>query len=371
MGCIYRIYNKINGKSYIGQFKKDTPTVRWNRHVRDAKKGSSNAIHKAIIKHGIDAFEVSVLCLCETQEERDKREDELITEYKSMQADNGYNMVRGGKGRAPNFNHKEEHKNKMSVLMTGRKLTPETKEKLSRAKAGKSASEKTKNSIAITSQKKFCDEIFPKRLTEWIIIYNKNGCQPKSNSEDPNEKFAADWRQTIIKKRNNETNKRTRTGLTDEQINILDETPGWTWAAPDSFPEQFENFKLQYEKYEGELSKKGEDENKDRAINWIRMIRQKRRKNDPNLTLEQINILDSCDIWNWKQTTFLTFDEHVKKWIELYKKLKYPPKTSSDIFEERKTANWQHQMRIDYRDKKRRMTQERIDTLNSLEGWVW
>jgi group I intron endonuclease len=371
MGCIYRIYNKINGKSYIGQSKNDTPIVRWNRHVRDAEKGSPNAIHKAIIKYGIDAFEVSVLCICETQEERNKREDELITEYKSMQEENGYNMVRGGKGRAPNFNHKEEHKNKMSILMTGRKLTPETKEKLSKAKAGKPASEKAKNSITLVAQTRFNEDIFPKRLADWITIYNKNGCQPKSNSEDPDEKFVADWRQTIIKKKNNDTNKRTKTGLTEDQIRILNETPGWTWAAPDPFPEQFENFKLQYEKYEGNMTKDGKDKDKDRAINWVRAVRQKKRNNDPKLTQEQIELLDSCEIWSWTQTTFLTFDDHVKNWVEIYKKLKHPPKTSSDVFEERKSANWQHQMRTDYRDKKPRITQYRINTLNSLEGWVW
>ncbi len=32
MGCIYRIFNKIDGKSYIGQTTNDTPKKRWNTH---------------------------------------------------------------------------------------------------------------------------------------------------------------------------------------------------------------------------------------------------------------------------------------------------------------------------------------------------
>jgi hypothetical protein len=372
MGCIYRFYCKTTKKSYIGQYKKNTPDGEWRRYINEAKATENPTRHliRAIKKYGESDFEISVLCLCKTQDELNINEDKYIKEYKTMTNENGYNMVPGGKGRAPNFNHNEEHKKYMSEFMTGRKVKPETKEKLSKAKAGKPASDKNKDSIANAYQTKFRQEIFPKRLAQWITIYSKSGCQPKSNSENPDEKSAAEWRQTIIKKKNNAVNKRTRTGLTDEQVNILNGTPGWTWGT-DPFAEQFENFKIQYEKYEGELSKKGEDKEKDRAINWIRMIRQKKRKNDPNLTSEQINILDSCEIWNWDQTTFLTFNEHVEKWIQLYKKLKHSPKTSSNIFEERKSANWQHQMRMDYRDKKPRMTQYRIDTLNSLEGWVW
>ena len=61
---------------------------------------------------------------------------------------NGYNMVAGGKGRAPNFHHKEEHREKMSKLFKGRKLSDETKEKLRIAKSNIPATQKNKDSIA-------------------------------------------------------------------------------------------------------------------------------------------------------------------------------------------------------------------------------
>lgn len=156
MGCIYRILCKETQKSYIGQYKKDDPKLRWNRHLSDAKKNSKCAIHQAIRKYGKDTFEVFVLCLCETQEELDKKEDDYITEYNSMIYDNGYNMVSGGKGRAPNFHHKEEHKLKMSELMKGRNLSEETKQKISNARKGvkNNWTEETKNHVAEISRKK-------------------------------------------------------------------------------------------------------------------------------------------------------------------------------------------------------------------------
>jgi group I intron endonuclease len=155
MGCIYRILCKSNQKSYIGQYKKDTPEIRLNRHFRDAEKGSQCAIHQAMRKYGKDMFEVSILCICETQE-LDKKEDYYITEYNSMVSDNGYNMVRGGKGRAPNFHHKEEHKQKMREFMKNRLVSDETKQKISDARKGtkNNWSDETRQRVAEASRKK-------------------------------------------------------------------------------------------------------------------------------------------------------------------------------------------------------------------------
>lgn len=156
MGCIYMIRCVENQKCYIGQYKKDSPTIRWNRHLRDAEKGSNCAIHQAIRKYGKESFQISVLCLCNTQQELDQKEDEYITEYNSMIYDNGYNMVRGGKGRAPDFHHKEEHKRKMSEFMKGREISEETKQKLSNARKGQKNnwSEETRQHVAEVSRKK-------------------------------------------------------------------------------------------------------------------------------------------------------------------------------------------------------------------------
>jgi len=158
MGCIYRFYCKTSEKSYIGQYKKNTPDGEWNRYVNESKRieNPTRALIRAIKKYGEQDFERSVLCICVTQAELDKKEDEFITKYNSMIYDNGYNMVRGGKGRAPDYNHKEEHKKKMSEFMKNRIVSDATKEKISNARKGtkNNWSEATRQSVAEASRKK-------------------------------------------------------------------------------------------------------------------------------------------------------------------------------------------------------------------------
>jgi group I intron endonuclease len=156
MGCIYRILCKSTGKSYIGQFRLDDPKYRINRHWRDAEKGSNCIIHQAMKKYGKNDFTVEVLCICNTQDELNIKEQEYIDLHHSMCNDNGYNMVAGGKGRAPNFHHKEEHKEKMSKLMTGRIVSDETKTRISEARKGVPLnwSEETRKKVSERSRQK-------------------------------------------------------------------------------------------------------------------------------------------------------------------------------------------------------------------------
>ena len=156
MGCIYRILCKTTGKSYIGQFRLDDPKYRINRHWRDAEKGSKCIIHQAMNKYGKEDFTVEVLCICNTQDELNTKEQEYIDLHHSMCNDNGYNMVAGGKGRAPNFHHKEEHKEKMSKLMTDRIVSDETKRRISEARKGVPLnwSEETRKKVSERSRQK-------------------------------------------------------------------------------------------------------------------------------------------------------------------------------------------------------------------------
>jgi hypothetical protein len=73
-----------------------------------------------------------------------------------MVNENGYNMVRGGKGRAPNFKHAEEHKKKMSEIMTGRVMSEEARAKLSKARKGTKCNwtEETRARVAEASRNK-------------------------------------------------------------------------------------------------------------------------------------------------------------------------------------------------------------------------
>ena len=300
MPCIYQIFCKENGKSYIGQSRFDSPISRYTRHWNEAPKCTNKTpLVYAMLKYGRDSFELRCLCIC-SKDALDNLEQYYAEIYESYIWDfpGGYNAVLCGKGRSPNFHHKEEHKKRMSELMTGRKISNSQKEKQSKIMKGRKLNEVHRTNIAEFQQKKFNEEIFPKRLHEWIIQYNKKGCNPDCNSEDVDERHAGQWRIDMLFKREGV---RSRAGLTNEQIKILDETTGWTWRR-DEFVEQFENFKKQHAKYDGKLSRGTKDPEhieRHRAALWVNAMRVKKRNNHPYLTSERIKILDECEIWSW------------------------------------------------------------------------
>jgi len=86
---VYRILNRLNGQSYIGQTSR-TLAERLASHVN---KGT--AIGKDIAKYGHQNFDVSVLDVCDSREKADKSERYWIAFYDTVA--NGYNMLAGGK----------------------------------------------------------------------------------------------------------------------------------------------------------------------------------------------------------------------------------------------------------------------------------
>lgn len=86
LGYIYKITNKINGKSYVGW--SENPQRRFLNHRK--ADGSSPLLHKAIKKYGIDAFTFEILC-----EDTLSNEDYYIQHYQTM-LPAGYNMQQGG-----------------------------------------------------------------------------------------------------------------------------------------------------------------------------------------------------------------------------------------------------------------------------------
>ena len=94
MGEIYKISNDINDKIYIGKTTRTTQ-IRKKEHLLNLN--DKCAIHKAIIKYGIQHFKWEVI-------EKDifdnnllsEREKYWIKEYDSYY--NGYNMTKGGDG---------------------------------------------------------------------------------------------------------------------------------------------------------------------------------------------------------------------------------------------------------------------------------
>lgn len=90
-GFIYKITNKVNGKSYIGQTRY-TVEFRWRQHQH---KKDNTHFHDAIAKYGADSFTVETLEECEIAD-MDSREIFYIAKFDTY--NNGYNSSTGGDG---------------------------------------------------------------------------------------------------------------------------------------------------------------------------------------------------------------------------------------------------------------------------------
>lgn len=96
IGYIYKITNKINGKTYVGKTTK-TVLERWKEHLHDSTKErcKNRPLYRAIRKYGTDAFTVETLeeVDLENLSEREMYWIEYFHTYS-----NGYNATSGGDG---------------------------------------------------------------------------------------------------------------------------------------------------------------------------------------------------------------------------------------------------------------------------------
>ena len=130
MGCIYRIWNVINSKSYVGQTSYNI-SKRIAVHFRG---DGSSILYKAIGKYGKNYFEWEVLEDNIPISKLDEREIYWIKEHDSFK--NGYNCSSGG-GGIRGYKLSDESKIKMSNSRKGRIFSHETREKISIANKGK------------------------------------------------------------------------------------------------------------------------------------------------------------------------------------------------------------------------------------------
>lgn len=126
MYCIYQITNKINGKRYIGQHKYEDESNPMGRY-----KGSGVLLHRAYKKYGVENFETKVLySKIRYKETVDAMEIWAIEKYKPE-----YNIAKGGQGGG--YEKPLSTRIKLSKAAKGRKLSEETKKKISESNKGK------------------------------------------------------------------------------------------------------------------------------------------------------------------------------------------------------------------------------------------
>lgn len=168
-GIIYKATNKINGKIYIGQTTRSFDRrIAEHRYYALSGKGNATYFHSAIRKHGQENFVWEIIAECNSLEELNKAEVEMVKKYDTF--GNGYNLDSGGKIRTE-FRHTEEAKEKISKGNMGQKRTMETRNKMSKAHKGKVKSKVHCKNISIAKKgKKRSNEAIEKM----IAIISKN-----------------------------------------------------------------------------------------------------------------------------------------------------------------------------------------------------
>lgn len=150
---IYIYENQINGKVYVGQaVDLERRFYEHSYHlVRNTDKAT--ALQRAVNKYGFENFKNFILCICDVSELNDK-EIEFISKFQSNNKKYGYNLSAGGNSGMLGYKHSAETKRKVSegkkgwimgeaqrkfisLLHTGKKITDETRKRMSMAQAGK------------------------------------------------------------------------------------------------------------------------------------------------------------------------------------------------------------------------------------------
>ncbi|MGI0060457.1 MAG: GIY-YIG nuclease family protein, partial [Nitrosotalea sp.] len=131
-GVVYKITNKINNKAYVGQTVQKL-SKRIAQHRNDFHR--NRAIGMAMRKYGMENFSIEVLCNCDSLEDLNIQEYELINKYNTI-APNGYNLRDGGN----NSKMSDIAKQKLSIANTGKKQSTKTIQKRSMALIGHAVS---------------------------------------------------------------------------------------------------------------------------------------------------------------------------------------------------------------------------------------
>lgn len=139
ISVIYRAININNGRFYIGSTNN---LERRKREHKNHRFKDGGAFHAAIIEDGFDAFEWEVLEECDDAD-RDRLERYYIKHFRDTFGKEWlYNYCDGGKGGVTHDIHGEnnpcygkhktpEQKKHLSLVLTGRPKTLETREKMS------------------------------------------------------------------------------------------------------------------------------------------------------------------------------------------------------------------------------------------------
>jgi group I intron endonuclease len=141
---IYLIRNTVNGKAYVGQTIR-TLEERWRQHKQQGiHRYKNDALHNALLKYGLDAFEIAVLDdSARTLDELNELEKFHIKAQNTL-SPRGYNLTTGGFS----YQRSAETLAKMSAAMKGKKMPDTMRARLAAANTGRRCSLETRAKIS-------------------------------------------------------------------------------------------------------------------------------------------------------------------------------------------------------------------------------
>lgn len=145
---IYKTINLLNGKFYIGKHQTENP--------EDDYLGSGKALREAIKVHGISNFKKEILYIFDTEDEMNRKEQEIITE-EFISSSLNYNEAVGGEGGA-HFKgkiHSIETRKRIREKMRGRSLSEEAKKKISDSNRKRTLSIETREKLSRRTKERF------------------------------------------------------------------------------------------------------------------------------------------------------------------------------------------------------------------------
>lgn len=98
-GIIYLIINKENGHKYVGQTTQSI-NKRWQEHIQESRKMSSEPVHKAFRKYGLDKFLIKVIDECD-EKLLEEKQQYWIEKYKTFDDTTGYNITKDNEEPEP------------------------------------------------------------------------------------------------------------------------------------------------------------------------------------------------------------------------------------------------------------------------------
>ncbi len=166
--CVYMHRNKINNKVYIGQ----TGTSVEDRWQNGKGYKGCTLFERAIKKYGWDNFKHIILEDNLTREEIGQAENNFITLYDSTNPAKGYNISTGGESGHVGVKMSDEARERMSKARKGKSFSQEHRDKISAALKGRVLSQETIDKIRLAHSEPFvqldlCGNFIQEYLTTW------------------------------------------------------------------------------------------------------------------------------------------------------------------------------------------------------------